>query len=204
MQSLDAVNGGDGVDTLSIVETGSVAKLAGTFTSIEKVVVQSGGSIGAAAANATVAQKQQVTYALTGTTGLVSGEKITVTVGANKTVLTIGTGGVTGAGKVSIGDITGAAKLTSVDASSASGGLVATVGSTGSYGLTLKGSSGADTITLKSGSTLAAALVNGANVTTSITLGAGNDTLLNGGSVTVGAGVTIDAGDGVDPRWLRN
>lgn len=104
----------------------------------------------------------------------------------------------TGAGKVDIGDITGASKLTSVDASASSGGLVATVGGTGSFGLTLKGSSGADTITLKSGASLAAALVNGANVTTSLTLGAGNDTLLNGGSVTVGAGVTIDAGDGTD------
>lgn len=104
----------------------------------------------------------------------------------------------TGAGKVDIGDITGASKLTSVDASASSGGLVATVGGTGSFGLTLKGSSGADTITLKSGASLAAALVNGANVTTSLTLGAGNDTLLDGGSVTVGAGVTIDAGGGTD------
>lgn len=92
----------------------------------------------------------------------------------------------TGAGRVSLGDITGAGRLTSVDASAASGGLVATVGGTGSFGLNLKGSSGADTITLKSGATLAAALVSGANVTTSLTLGAGTDAVNAVDTVVIG------------------
>lgn len=208
----------DALTSLTLVNAGATAAITVTNAKLHALALTLGNNAsGSAVTDATATSVTIATEAQSISLPTVASASTTTINAANATSLTFNNANAvtlgnsalanltkltsvvaTGAGKVDIGDITGAAKLTTVDASAASGGLVATVGGTGSYGLTLKGSSGADVITLKSGVTLAAALVNGANVTTSISLGDGSDTLLNGGSVTVGAGVTIDAGAGTD------
>lgn len=104
----------------------------------------------------------------------------------------------TSANKVTLGDVTGYSKLATVDASGATGSLVATVGGPGTYGMTLTGGSGDDTVTLKASATVASGAVDGVTVTTSVSLGGGNDSLVSGGSVTVGAGAVLDGGAGTD------
>jgi len=79
--ALDVIDGGAGTDTLYINDTASVKTLGGaTVTGVEKFVVSSGGSVGNAAAAATIAAKQSVTYDW-GATGVVIGGAVKVTVG---------------------------------------------------------------------------------------------------------------------------
>ena len=64
---LDSIAGGDGTDTLNLVDSVSIPARNITATGIETVVVNStAGSVGALAADAKVATKQQVTYSFTG------------------------------------------------------------------------------------------------------------------------------------------
>ena len=117
----------------------------------------------------------------------------------------------TSAKKVTLGDVTTSnylPKLSSIDASGASGALSVTIGAPGTsggtgYGMNVKGGSGADTVTIKSGvSTASVVNVDGATVSTSISLGAGDDKLLNGGAASNNTVLsntsTIDGGDGSD------
>jgi len=118
--------------------------------------------------------------------------------------------------KVALGDVATSGyltKLSSIDASGASGALSVTIGAPGAaggvgYGMNVKGGSGNDTVTLKAGTSTASVVnVDGATVTTSVSLGAGNDKLVNGGVVggssttataTLSNTSTIDAGEGTD------
>jgi len=102
----------------------------------------------------------------------------------------------TGAGALALGTITDATKLTSIDASAAAGALSVTIGATGNYGMTVKGGAGADTVTLDGA--IAAGSYNGATVSTTVSLGAGNDTVLKGTSGSIGTGALVDGGDGND------
>jgi hypothetical protein len=122
----------------------------------------------------------------------------------------------TSAKKVTLGDVSSAAnssylpKLSSIDASGASGALSVTIGVPGTsggtgYGMNVKGGSGNDSVTLKAGTSTASVVnVDGVTVTTSVALGAGNDKLVNGGSVagsnsaTLSNTSTIDGGEGSD------
>jgi hypothetical protein len=114
--------------------------------------------------------------------------------------------------KVALGDVTTSGyltKLSSIDASGATGALTVTIGAPGTsggvgYGMNVKGGAGADTVTLKAGASTASVVnVDGATVSTTVTLGAGNDKLLNGGtaaasSATLSNTSTIDGGEGTD------
>jgi hypothetical protein len=121
----------------------------------------------------------------------------------------------TSAKKVTLGDVSAGTnasyvpKLSSIDASGASGALSVTIGAPGTaggvgYGMNVKGGSGNDSVTLTAGiSTASVVNVDGATVSTSVSLGAGNDKLLNGGtaaasSATLSNTSTIDGGDGTD------
>ena len=117
---------------------------------------------------------------------------------------------------VDIGDTTaaGMAKVATINASGATGAVTATIGNTSDYGMTFTGGAGADSVTLKINSTIAAAAQDGVTVKTSISLGAGNDKVLNGGAVggtstsgassadervaTVSTGAVVDGGEGTD------
>lgn len=83
MQSLDAIDGGLGKDTLSIRDTASVTSRSGTHTGIEVLnVTSTAGSVGQVAASATIAAKQQVLYNFAAGDGLSIGAgKVDVTVG---------------------------------------------------------------------------------------------------------------------------
>jgi len=117
--------------------------------------------------------------------------------------------------KVTLGDVSAGTnasylpKLSSIDASGASGALSVTIGAPGTsngtgYGMNVKGGSGNDSVTLTAGiSTASVVNVDGVTVSTSVSLGAGNDKLLNGGtaassSATLSNTSTIDGGDGTD------
>jgi hypothetical protein len=105
----------------------------------------------------------------------------------------------TNAHAVSLGDLTGAgyAKVATLDASGATGAVNATIGTTSLQGLALTGGAGGDTVTVKSGADLSVNATSGA--ATTVSLGGGNDTLLNGGTAAVTmVGVRIDAGSGTD------
>jgi len=101
----------------------------------------------------------------------------------------------TNAHKVDLGDLTAAGygKVASVTATGATGAVVATVGDTSVQGLALATGSGKDVITIKSGANLSPNATSAA--TTTISLGAGDDQLLNGSSsVHTMTGVVIDGG----------
>ena len=93
MQSLDAIDGGAGKDTLNIRDTASITARSGSHAGIEVLTVEStAGSVGQVAAAATIAAKQQVQYNF-GADGIslgTTGTKIVkVTVGGVS--LTVGT-----------------------------------------------------------------------------------------------------------------
>jgi S-layer protein len=120
--------------------------------------------------------------------------------------------------KVTLGDVATSGyltKLSSIDASGASGALSVTIGAPGAaggvgYGMNVKGGSGNDSVTLKTGTSTASVVnVDGVTVSTAVSLGAGNDKLLNGGVVGGSSGnsnatatlsntSTIDGGEGTD------
>ncbi len=107
----------------------------------------------------------------------------------------------TNAQAVSLGDLTGAgyAKLATLDASGATGAVNATIGSTSLQGLAFTGGAGNDTVTVGDSANLGVNTTSGA--ATTVSLGGGNDTLLNGSSTAAAApmvGVKIDAGNGID------
>lgn len=105
----------------------------------------------------------------------------------------------TNAHAVSLGDLTGAgyAKLATLDASGATGAVNATIGTTSLQGLAFTGGAGNDTVTVKASADLGVNTTSGA--ATTVSLGGGNDTLLNGGTTAAAmVGVKIDAGNGVD------
>jgi S-layer protein len=118
--ALDVVDGGAGNDTLNVNDTASVKTLGGaTFTGIEKLTVSSGGSVGNAAASATIAAKQSITYDW-GATGVVIGGAVKVTVGgvtvevaATATATTIA-GAIESILDAAYGTATGTAQWTSV------------------------------------------------------------------------------------------
>ncbi len=90
MGALDVIDGGEGTDTLNIRDTAAVTKLVGTYTGIEKFVVNSDASVGVVAADATIAAKQQFTYDFTSAVfgGTAGTSTLTLTVGGVvKTVL---------------------------------------------------------------------------------------------------------------------
>lgn len=83
LNALDVINGGDGVDTLSLADTGAVASLGGaTISNVEKLVVSAGGAVGAIKAVAgtnTAAVAQVATVTVSGS--YVTGDTVKVTVG---------------------------------------------------------------------------------------------------------------------------
>jgi hypothetical protein len=94
----------------------------------------------------------------------------------------------TGSGALNLGDVSGAtfAALTLVDASAATGAVTATINGAQVF----KGGAGNDAVTL-----------NGALTTVSagsISLGAGDDSLIAGVSASIGAGVSVDGGAGTN------
>jgi len=101
---------------------------------------------------------------------------------------------------VDIGDyLANAAKVATVDGSAATGGITATIAATPTQGTVFKGGSGADTVTIKASSDLSAN--SSTSAVTTVSLGAGNDKLLNGGSNSSNllfTGATFDGGDGND------
>jgi hypothetical protein len=110
-----------------------------------------------------------------------------------------------GAGNLTLGDVSsGWTKLTSIDASTATGKVSVTLGSTPSATLTngfaLKTGSGADTVTLSGDNTGTVSVTAGGLATTTIDLGAGNDSLLkvSGTAGAVISGASIEAGEGTD------
>ena len=85
MQSLDAIAGGDGKDTLNIRDTAAITSRAGSHTGIEVLnVTSTAGSVGQVAAAATIAARQQFTIDFTSA----------VFVGAATTTLTVTMGGI--------------------------------------------------------------------------------------------------------------
>jgi hypothetical protein len=97
MQSLDAIDAGDGKDALNIRDSASITSRSGTHTGIEVLNVEStAGSVGQIAAGATIAARQQFTLDFTSA----------VFVGAATTTLNVTIGGVTRVAEIgaSVGD----------------------------------------------------------------------------------------------------
>jgi hypothetical protein len=141
---------------------------------------------------------------------LVAGEATSLNF-TNANAITLTNGGLakvaavtaSGAGDLALGSVaSGWTKLTSVDASTASGKVSITLGSTPSAatvnGFNLKTGSGADTVTLNGANTGSVSVTGGGLATTTIDMGAGNDSLAKSGSGAVISGATIDAGAGTD------
>ena len=141
---------------------------------------------------------------------LVAGEATSLNF-TNANAITLTNGGLakvgaitkSGAGDLALGSVaSGWTKLTSIDASTASGKVSVTLGSTPSSatvnGFNLKTGSGADTVTLSGANTGSVSVTGGGLATTSIDMGAGNDSLAKSGSGAVISGATIDAGEGTD------
>jgi len=100
---------------------------------------------------------------------------------------------------VDLGDLSaaGLAKLSTVNGSGATGSIAATVGTTSEQGLSFTGGSGKDSVTIASGASLSANATTAA--ITAISLGAGDDSLLNGSTSThTVVGATFNGGDGND------
>lgn len=86
MQSLDAIDGGAGKDTLNIRDTASITARSGSHAGIEVLnVTSTAGSVGQVAAGATIAARQQFTLDFTNA----------VFVGGTSTTLNVTIGGVT-------------------------------------------------------------------------------------------------------------
>jgi hypothetical protein len=100
---------------------------------------------------------------------------------------------------VSLGDLTqaGYAKVATINGSAATGGISATVGAIPKQGLTITTGSGKDTITLKDSTSQSANSDTAKTLT--VSLGAGDDSLLNGGTAAhTMVGATFDGGAGND------
>lgn len=102
----------------------------------------------------------------------------------------------TGAGNLTLNKVADATKLALIDASTATGKLSVTIPATPDSGMTVNGGSGNDTVTLDGA--IASKVVLGATKTTSIALGAGNDSVLKGSSGAINAGSYVDGGEGTD------
>jgi hypothetical protein len=89
MQSLDAIDGGAGKDTLNIRDTASITARSGSHAGIEVLNVEStAGSVGQVAAAATIAAKQSVQYDFS-LAGVTTGSgTVKVTVGGVETIIT--------------------------------------------------------------------------------------------------------------------
>lgn len=103
----------------------------------------------------------------------------------------------TGSATTALGAISGATKLKTIDASGATGAVTVTLPATTSVGMTLTGGAGKDVVTLD-GSTAPTVNSSGATVTTTINLGAGNDSVIKGTSGAIAAGSSVNGGDGTD------
>ena len=149
----------------------------------------------ATATSVNVSSAAASAYATVGTTATNSGSKSWITLTTPKaTTITM-----TNDKSVDLGDLSanGLAKLATVSGSGATGAIAATVGATSEQGLSFTSGSGNDTVTIKSGASLSANAVTAA--TTKISLGAGNDKLLNGSTSThTVVGATFDGGEGDD------
>jgi S-layer protein len=151
---------------------------------------------------------------LDGTAPVTNGNALTLVAGAatslnftNANTVTLTNGGLakvaavtaSNSGTLALGDLSsGWTKLASVNAAAATGAVTATVGATpADAGMAVVTGSGNDTITLNGniGSTNG---TYGGLVTTSLNLGAGNDNLVYASSGVVGAGSSVDAGEGTD------
>ena len=99
---------------------------------------------------------------------------------------------------VTLGDyLANAPKIGSINASGATGSINVTIDSTPLQGTSYIGGSGKDTVVLKASANLAPNATTGA--VTSISLGAGNDTLANANTTAhTMTGVTIDGCEGID------
>jgi hypothetical protein len=100
---------------------------------------------------------------------------------------------------VSLGDLTqaGYAKVATIDGSAATGAISATVGAVPKQGLTITTGSGKDAITLKDSTSQSANSDTAKTLT--VSLGAGDDSLLNGGTAAhTMVGATFDGGAGND------
>jgi len=105
--------------------------------------------------------------------------------------LAVDIGSIAGAGS------TGTAKIASVNGSAATGAITTTIGTTSEYGMAFTGGAGADTVTL-TGDVSAHATTG---KVTSVSLGAGNDKVLNStasAATTTFTGATFDGGEGND------
>lgn len=108
----------------------------------------------------------------------------------------------TASGTVNLGTVTGYSKLTSVNMSGGTGAVTVTIddtitGAATDRGFAYTGSAGSDTViiagTLKSGTSAA-----GAAITNTVSLGAGNDTVVSDGTGVIAAGSSVNGGDGID------
>jgi len=129
------------------------------------------------------------------TTAINSGSKSFVYVNAPQAASITMTNGQS----VSLGDLTqdGYAKVATIDGSAAAGAISATVGAVPKQGLTITTGAGKDSITLKT-TTSQSANADTAKVLT-VSLGAGDDSLLNGGTLAhTMVGATFDGGSGND------
>ncbi len=102
-----------------------------------------------------------------------------------------------GSGATDLGPILGATKLTTINASAATGAVKVTLPATSNVGITVTGGAGNDVVTLD-GNTAAITSTTGAGVTTTIALGAGNDSVVKGAAGVIGAGSSVSGGEGSD------
>jgi hypothetical protein len=120
---------------------------------------------------------------------------------ASSTLSKVATITASGSGELDLGTATGYAKLTLVDASAATGKVTASIGTTidgtsPDTDFDYKGGSGVDTVTL-TGTMTTGTDINGAVITNTIDLGAGDDVLLSS-SGAISTGATANGGAGND------
>jgi S-layer protein len=134
-------------------------------------------------------------YAAIKTTAINSGSKSFLYVNAPQSASITMTNGQS----VDLGDLTqaGYAKVATVDGSAAAGAIAASVGAVPKQGLTITTGAGKDSITLLTGTSQSANSDSAKTLT--VSLGAGDDSLLNGGTTAhTMVGATFDGGAGND------
>ncbi len=134
-------------------------------------------------------------YAAIKTTAINSGSKSFLYVNAPQAASITMTNGQS----VDLGDLTqaGYAKVATVDGSAAAGAIAASVGAVPKQGLTITTGAGKDSITLLTGTSQSANADTAKTLT--VSLGAGDDSLLNGGTTAhTMVGATFDGGAGND------
>ena len=190
------------VRTVNILNSGTTGANSGALNVVLSNAGTSTNRVAVSDATATsinVSSAAATAYQKTGGSGGIasnSGSKSNVTLTAAKATSI----NMTNSLSVDVGDyLNSAAKVATVDGSGATGAIAATLPATPSQGTVFKGGSGNDTVTVKASSDLSANSTTSA--VTTVTLGAGSDKLLNGGSNSSNllfTGATFDGGEGSD------